>query len=87
MSPSLQTESRVRRIAFQQDAVQSASEARLASNSHLLNRNLFCTFHAGTLVLHGRVRCYYHKQIAQTVVADIEGVAQVINQIEVDDSL
>jgi hypothetical protein len=42
-----------------------------------------CTFEAGVLHLRGCVPTYYLKQVAQSVVVDLEGVLQVNNQLEV----
>ncbi len=91
MSPALMTESASdrpfnRKQAIQARAIQTESEAILSRNSHLLNQPIFCSFHEGTLILQGRVRSYHSKQIAQTIVANVAGVVQVVNQIEVDDS-
>jgi len=38
----------------------------------------------GNLVLHGRVFSFHEKQVAQELVSSIEGMIQVVNQIEVD---
>mgnify|MGYP003428677560 CR=1 FL=1 len=38
----------------------------------------------GTLVLRGRVRSFYQKQLAQTAARRLRGVDQVINEIEVE---
>ncbi len=46
-------------------------------------RSLSCTFHAGVLTLDGRLPSFYLKQVAQTAVRGIEGVAQVENRVEV----
>jgi osmotically-inducible protein OsmY len=35
------------------------------------------------VLLRGRVRTFYQKQIAQTVVAGVDGVEQIDNEIEV----
>ncbi len=87
MSPAVLTEPSSKRLPLPAQTIQAESEAVLSRASHLLNQPLFCTFHEGTLLLQGRVRCYYHKQIAQTLVADIAGVSRVVNQIEVADAL
>lgn len=43
-----------------------------------------CDSTDGVLFLRGRLSSFYHKQLAQEVVARIVGVTQVINEIEVD---
>ncbi len=70
----------------QTDAVRLQAESLLRECSDLFNRGITCEFHEGVLILRGRVRRYYHKQIAQTIVGGVDGVEQVINHIEVDDS-
>ncbi|MBX3438234.1 MAG: BON domain-containing protein [Planctomycetaceae bacterium] len=63
--------------------IQAAAEQHFREDSHLRNQNVACEYHEGVLVLRGRVTCYYHKQVAQTVAASISGVEQVINNVEV----
>jgi osmotically-inducible protein OsmY len=42
-----------------------------------------CEYDSGVLVLRGCSRSYYDKQTAQEVVKHIDGVVQVVNEIEV----
>lgn len=42
-----------------------------------------CEFDEGLLFLRGQVPSFYFKQLAQEVVVDMEGVGQVVNEIEV----
>ena len=63
--------------------VAAVAEARLGASSHRTLRTILCKFDQGVLVLRGRLSTYFHKQLAQEIVADIEGVEQVVNQIEV----
>jgi hypothetical protein len=42
-----------------------------------------CQYHDGVLTLGGCLPSYYLKQLAQVVVAPIEGVRLVVNEIEV----
>jgi osmotically-inducible protein OsmY len=46
-------------------------------------RGVSCEFSEGLLLLRGRLGSYYHKQLAQEAVADVEGVLEVVNKIEV----
>ena len=46
-------------------------------------QSVSCEYDDGVIVLRGRSRSYYEKQIAQETVKRIDGVAQVINEIEV----
>jgi len=60
--------------------------------THRLRRSLYpgvrtvsCDCEQGVVLLRGRVQCYYHKQLAQEAVLGLEGVTQVVNEIEVVD--
>ena len=46
-------------------------------------RDLVCESHSGVLVLQGRTKSFYHKQLAQETVRTLAGVMRVINDIEV----
>ena len=59
------------------------AECRLRASPYLSLRNICCDFHEGMLILRGCLPTYYMKQQAQAAVADVEGVGQVVNQIEV----
>ncbi len=43
-----------------------------------------CENHDGVLVLKGRVPSYYLKQLAQSLLRDIDGIRLVVNNISVD---
>jgi len=62
-----------------------ASVAEKAQNC--LRRNVVnkvsCDYEGGVLVLRGRSGSYYEKQVAQESVKGIDGVARVVNEIEV----
>ena len=66
-----------------ENATQERIQRELIENPHYQIRRTFCTYHDGVAVLHGYVRSYYMKQVAQSVVGQMEGVARVINQIQV----
>lgn len=42
-----------------------------------------CEFHDGVVTLDGRVRSFYLKQVAQTIVGKLERVEQVVNNLVV----
>ncbi len=63
--------------------VAEAAERCLRRSSYLAVRAVSCEYHRGVLVLRGRLSTYYQKQLAQEAVAGIEGVSQVVNEIEV----
>lgn len=64
-------------------AVAAAAADRLQASPHLLVRQIACEYDHGVLFLRGRLPSFYQKQMAQTAVAGLEGVAQVVNEIEV----
>jgi osmotically-inducible protein OsmY len=66
--------------------IAATAEARFRANSHTALRGISCKCEEGVLVLEGRLRFFFQKQLAQEIVANIEGVIQVVNHIEVTDS-
>src|SRR5947209_1876441 len=62
------------------------AESRLRGNSYLALKNICCKYQDGILTLRGCVSSYYLKQVAQTAVAQIEGVHRVVNEIVVTPS-
>lgn len=65
-----------------QDVARTA-ERRLSTDPHRALRSVSCEYRHGVLYLRGRLSRYYHKQLAQEAVARLEGVMQVVNEIEV----
>src|SRR5439155_22005858 len=59
------------------------AERALRNSPYLALRNVDCDCHDGGLTLRGRVPTYYLKQVAQAAAARVEGVRQVVNEIEV----
>ena len=57
----------------------------LKRSPYLSVRSVACECEQGVVLLRGRVHCYYHKQLAQEAVRGLQGVAQVVNEIEVID--
>jgi osmotically-inducible protein OsmY len=60
-----------------------AAESRLHGSAYLALRNVTCECHGGVLTLRGRLPSYHLKQVAQALVAGMEGVRRVENLIEV----
>jgi hypothetical protein len=65
--------------------VTELAEARLRASPYPLIRKIFCAYDEGKLVLRGRLPTFFHMQLAQAAVANIPGVGQIVNQIEVHD--
>jgi len=69
-------------LQYRVDVAQRALD-RLQQSPYYRVRRIGCRYDGGTLVLHGRLPDYFHFQLAQEAVARLEGVQQVINNIEV----
>lgn len=63
--------------------VTKAAKHRLSSNPYGAVRRVSCEYDGGVLFLRGRLPSFYCKQLAQEAVVGLEGVFQVVNQIEV----
>jgi osmotically-inducible protein OsmY len=63
--------------------VARVAEEHLRHNPYTAGKTISCECERGVLVLHGRVASYYQKQHAQAAVLRLEGVAEVVNKIEV----
>jgi osmotically-inducible protein OsmY len=63
--------------------IKEAAEGHLRRSGYLALRNIGCNCREGVVTLRGCLPTYYLKQIAQHVVAELEGVCGIINQIEV----
>ena len=60
-----------------------AAKQRILCQPHLAMQRLWCQFDRGRLFLRGQVPSFYFKQLAQEAVVGMEGVRQVVNEIEV----
>ena len=56
---------------------------RLGNTSYHFLRFVDCCFDDGVLTLRGRVPSFYLKQMAQSVLANIEGVDRIDNRVDV----
>ena len=65
------------------DRVADAAKQQLRAHTHLSMQRIWCEFEEGRLLLQGQVPSFYLKQLAQTAVAKLDGVCQVVNEIEV----
>ena len=59
------------------------AQAVLRRSSHSELRDVSCDFSGGVLTLRGHVPSYHLKQLAQASVADVPGVVEVHNRVEV----
>jgi osmotically-inducible protein OsmY len=56
---------------------------RIVDQPPLRMQRIWCEFDQGQLFLRGQVPSFYLKQLAQEAVIGIDGVRQVVNEIEV----
>ncbi len=63
--------------------IEESAESRLRRSGYLALKDINCTCHDGAMTLRGHLPTYYLKQLAQHWVAEIEGVREIINQVEV----
>ncbi len=66
--------------------VAEIARQRLRQSPYPILRRIHCRYHAGVLMLTGEVPTFYMKQIAQTLVRDVEQVEQIENRLIVDSS-
>jgi hypothetical protein len=59
------------------------AERALRNSPYLALRNVTCECRDGVLTLRGCLPTYYLKQVAQAVVARLDGVRVVVNEIQV----
>ena len=65
------------------DEVTEAARNRLDDSPYKSVNGVLCQYDDGMLFLRGRLPTFYHKQLAQEAVLDLNGGLQVINEIEV----
>lgn len=63
--------------------IAETAKHRILHRPHLTHQRLWCEFDAGELFIRGQVPSFYLKQLAQEAVVGIDGVHQVVNEIEV----
>jgi hypothetical protein len=63
--------------------IADTAQAALRRSSYMELRDISCDFCGGVLILRGSVPSYHLKQLAQASVADVPGVVEVDNCIEV----
>jgi len=63
--------------------IAEVAQAALRRSAYFELHNVSCDFSGGILTLYGRVPTYHLKQIAQASVAEVPGVVEVHNRVEV----
>lgn len=56
---------------------------RGAAPPYPAHHRLRCSFRAGVLVVQGRVSSYYMRQMVWALVADLEGIDEFVDRVEV----
>jgi osmotically-inducible protein OsmY len=64
--------------------IEKTAVERLRNNPYKVLTRVSCECRQGVLFLRGRLFSYHEKQVAQEAVAAVDGVTQVVNEIEVD---
>lgn len=59
-------------------------DSAIKSNPHLSSHQVFCQEESGIVILHGRVRSFFEKQMAQETLKRLDGVEKVVNELEVE---
>lgn len=65
------------------ESVSREAESRLRDSSHLFLRHVRCDYDQGRLQLEGKVPSFYLKQLAQSIVQNVEGVERIDNRLTV----
>ena len=70
-------------VDARRNGIAVAAKERLQHSSYSSLRDIFCECDDGVLVLRGQVPSFFEKQLAQEAVFKLDGVTQVVNQVEV----
>ena len=63
--------------------VAAIARGRILHHPHLKSQRIWCEFDGATLYLRGQVPSFFFKQLAQGAMLGLDGVLQVVNEIEV----
>ena len=63
--------------------IEALVQSRLRGSPYPSVQRLNCDIEDGRVVLSGRVRSFFEKQVAQESIAGVEGVDQIVNGVEV----
>lgn len=63
--------------------VASVARQRMRLHPHLKLQRIWCEFRERRLFLRGQVPSFYHKQLAQASLKGMDGLDQIVNEIEV----
>ena len=63
--------------------IQAEAQSRLRKSGYRELRSISCEFHEGILTLRGQVSSFHLKQIAQTLIRNVDGIREINNRLEV----
>ena len=63
--------------------IQTEAQSRLRTSGYHELHLVSCEFHEGVLTLRGHVSTFHLKQVAQTLIRDVDGVGEINNRLEV----
>lgn len=67
-------------------SIEASVAERLRASGYLVLEDIACEVRDDAAVLTGRLPSHYLRQVAQAIVAEVEGVGRVVNLIRVDPS-
>ena len=76
LTPAVESRTTDERIADE-------ARRRLCRSSHFHLREMTCDSNCGVLSVSGRVPSYYLKQVVQSSLTGIDGVEQIVNDVDV----
>ena len=65
------------------DRIGEAAQDRLAISSYPALRSIACSCRDGVLTLRGCLQSHHQKQLALAIVADLEGVREIVSEVRV----
>jgi osmotically-inducible protein OsmY len=65
------------------NGIQARAQAGLLASPYREVQKINCLFSNGVMLLRGQVSTFHMKQVAQTILMNIEGVNQIVNSIQV----
>ncbi len=71
------------RPSIENPLVQAEAQSRLRRSGYNELHLVSCELHEGVLTLRGHVSSFHLKQVAQTLVRDLDGVGEINNRLEV----
>jgi len=74
-------------VSEEKQVVEAGAQSRLRASGYRQLHFVSCEFHEGVLTLRGHVSTFHMKQVAQTLVRDLDGVGEINNRLEVAASL